>query len=163
MVSVVGATFGKGIAVGPIATGIEQLAIAPVAGDAIALQIIDMPGEWCRREANALVTNDPRLDHDPALSDRAAEAMGRDASARMATGAFGFSTARKAGVARTLGDLLDLADQRAGGFARDPASIADAARANPEVIFAHWNMSLWMPAIRKVRGNPSFPESEASN
>ena len=56
----------------PVATLVEQAGVLPVAGDAVAGEIVDMPGKWRGAEAGALVTHNPRLDdHLPPVGTEA--------------------------------------------------------------------------------------------
>src|SRR3546814_15794494 len=66
MVPVVFAARGEGFPIGPVGAGVKHLGRRAIAGDALALQISDMPGDRRRAELCSRVAHDAHLDDDAA-------------------------------------------------------------------------------------------------
>ena len=63
MMAVVPAAFGKGAFIRRVQPRVEHPGVRTVARHALALQIGDVLGQWCRAKAGAVVTNHARLHH----------------------------------------------------------------------------------------------------
>src|SRR3546814_6022522 len=81
MVSVLFAARGEGIAVCMIGPSIEQIGVAVIARDAIALEIRDMPGKGRGAKPRALVPHDAGFDDHAAAARMRANAQPGDATA----------------------------------------------------------------------------------